>query len=167
MPGDKITAVPAVATELTDLIFVAAKVIEGQDNENYQVPAALFGTGSASSTVPLIAGETLAVNDLCYLSSSGKLLKAQSSVITSVKGLLVFAKEVAVLDEVKDFQVSGILAGFTGLAPGDTYYVSPTTPGGITNTLPAVSGEWVRIVGYAVSETELLIYLSPTFFRNI
>ena len=43
----------------------------------------------------------------------------------------------------------------SGLTAGDTYYIS-TTAGEITNTAPSATGDIVRIIGYAISTTQLM-----------
>lgn len=45
----------------------------------------------------------------------------------------------------------------TGLTAGATYYVSPTTAGAITTTIPATSGQYIQRIGVAQSTTVLLI----------
>ena len=53
----------------------------------------------------------------------------------------------------------------TGLTSGSIYYMSETA-GGITATAPTTSGSIVRIVGYALSTTELFVDPDKTFVEN-
>ena len=50
----------------------------------------------------------------------------------------------------------------TGLTAGAIYYAS-TTAGGITTTAPSGSGDIVRIIGYALSTTELFVDPDKTY----
>lgn len=51
---------------------------------------------------------------------------------------------------------------YSGLTPGSTYYVSDSTPGAITATIPT-SPSVVSIVGTATTSTELLVNPIPNF----
>jgi hypothetical protein len=55
-------------------------------------------------------------------------------------------------------QTSGPMDGFVGLIPGSTYYLDQTTPGAITDILPA-SGE-IQVVGWA--ETGTTLFVAPS-----
>jgi hypothetical protein len=54
-------------------------------------------------------------------------------------------------------QYYGEIAGFVGLTPGATYFLS-TTPGGITTSAPALPGI-VQELGFAKSATTLVATL--------
>lgn len=43
----------------------------------------------------------------------------------------------------------------TGLTPGERYFLSATTPGGVTTALALATGNVVQYIGTAVSETKL------------
>lgn len=57
-------------------------------------------------------------------------------------------------------QWTAIGGGVTGLSPGDVYYLDPTTPGNITPTQPSTAGQFVVVLGRALSPTELLIRIA-------
>jgi hypothetical protein len=61
-----------------------------------------------------------------------------------------------------DVQTSGFISNLTGLTAGATYYLSATTPGGITSAPPAALGNVVQPIGYAVSSTTLMFNPSLT-----
>lgn len=52
---------------------------------------------------------------------------------------------------------AGKFIAFTSLTPGALYYADPATPGGVTSTKPATSGQWIVPVGLAHTSTELVI----------
>jgi hypothetical protein len=49
----------------------------------------------------------------------------------------------------------GTITGLTGLTPGGRCYTSAATPGAVTQTPPAASGNVVQFIGVAVSATEV------------
>jgi hypothetical protein len=53
--------------------------------------------------------------------------------------------------------MDGLLAGFSGLTAGAVYFLDPNTPGGITTTVPSVTGQKIQAVGTAFSTTTLLL----------
>lgn len=53
-------------------------------------------------------------------------------------------------------QFDGILAGWSGLTSGQ-YYSDPATAGGLTATIPSVSGQHLQKIGFAISSAELYI----------
>ena len=55
--------------------------------------------------------------------------------------------------------VKGIRAYANSFTAGDILYIS-TTAGTVTNTAPSATGDFVRVVGYALSTT--LIYIDPS-----
>tara|TARA_R100001460_G_scaffold44082_1_gene80640 strand:- start:334 stop:609 length:276 start_codon:yes stop_codon:yes gene_type:complete len=60
----------------------------------------------------------------------------------------------------------GIMASslFSGFSAGDTLYVS-TTEGTITSTAPTASGDFVRVVGYALGSSQIFIRPSEDYIE--
>lgn len=52
---------------------------------------------------------------------------------------------------------SGLMGNFSGLTPGATYFVDPTTPGNITSTSPFGAHQWVIPLGVAITTTQLAL----------
>lgn len=52
----------------------------------------------------------------------------------------------------------------SGYSAGDTLYVS-TTEGTITNTAPSATGDFVRVVGYALGSSYIYIDPSPDYIE--
>jgi len=48
------------------------------------------------------------------------------------------------------------ITGLTSLTPGDRYYLSAASPGGIVSTPPSTTGNVVQFVGVAVSTTSII-----------
>lgn len=85
--------------------------------------------------------------DLVYLSGANTWSQTDADAESTSNGMLgirISATEVL---------IKGVYTT-TGLTAASTYYVS-TTAGGITTTAPSATGDVVRIVGYALSTTEL------------
>lgn len=113
------------------------------------------GTGGATSSVKLIAGEALSANDLVYQSKvDGKVYKASNDDDDKVD-VLGFARKAALINASVEIVTGGVLKGFTGLSVGTLYYLGLN--GAITTTAPSTNGSWVVSVGMAVSATELVI----------
>jgi len=53
----------------------------------------------------------------------------------------------------------------SGISVGSVYYISPTTAGGITTTVPTTSGQQVRIVGYGLTSNILFIKPSDVYLE--
>lgn len=43
------------------------------------------------------------------------------------------------------------------LTPGKMYYLSPTVPGGVTDVYPETAGQFVVILGFAATATQLVL----------
>lgn len=101
----------------------------------------------------LTAGENIATGELCRLDSSGNVLRADADAEASSIGLLLIATEAINNTEEGKFLVRGVYRT-SGLTVGATYYID-TTVGAITTTAPSLTGDIVRVIGYAISATEL------------
>jgi hypothetical protein len=58
------------------------------------------------------------------------------------------------------------VTGSAALVPGDRYFLSPTTAGMITNTVPTTSGQYIAPLGKALTETVLSINLEAKTRRT-
>lgn len=105
---------------------------------------------------PYTAGAALAAHDVVYVSAADTVSQAVASAPASSQ-VIGFAVGAAALSAAVQVQENGILNGFTGLTAGARYYLSGTTAGAVTNTIPAASGNTIVQVGYAKSATALHI----------
>lgn len=112
----------------------------------------------------LQAGESLAVGDLCYLKSDGKMWKVDATAESTSKGLLAVANETLATDSTGVFTLYGPIPA-TSLTAGAEYYISETA-GNYTTTKPTTSGSIVRLVGYAINTTTLLFFPDKTYLEN-
>lgn len=98
----------------------------------------------------------VAALDLLYYSAADTLLPAVASA-AATSYAVGFATAAAIATAPVTVQQNGILTGFTGLTAGARYYLSGTTPGAITATLPTTSGNTIILAGVAKNTTSLLI----------
>jgi len=96
----------------------------------------------------LVAGETIAQGDACYVNSSGKAMKATGAAANAAAKVLGFAAMDAVLDDAVTL-MRGInigyqpLVGGSPVAPGTDLFLSGTVAGGLADA--ASTGGTVRI----------------------
>ena len=114
-----------------------------------------------ATTAKTITGQTVGGSDgdAVYLSSANTWSQCDADAEATASGMIgirVSATEV---------QIGGVYTT-TGLTAASTYYLS-TTAGGITTTAPSDTGDIVRIIGYALSTTELFIDPDKTFVEIV
>jgi hypothetical protein len=61
-------------------------------------------------------------------------------------------------------QYSGEVKTFSGLVAGQTYYLSDTVLGAITNTSPVDVGSIVQVIGWAKDTTTLIIDIGDVIY---
>lgn len=115
-------------------------------------------SGIGSDTRTVTAGETLAAGDLIYLSVTPEAFKADANSEAKEAIGFVIAGITAAATGTAYFG-SGVISGLTGLTPGARYFLSATTPGGISTSKPTGTGDIVQQIGRALSTTEL--YFEP------
>ena len=121
------------------------------------------GVGGGAGVVKVTAGETLAINDLVYISTSsdtgrttGRAYKAIANNDNRVD-VIGFVLKAATTGDVVEVQVSGVVEKFSGLTAGVLYYLSATTAGAITSTPPSTNYQWIVSIGIAASSDRLVL----------
>jgi len=111
-------------------------------------------------TADLLAGESLAVGDVCYLKSDGKMWKADADAETTANTMLGMVTKAASADEEVTFLLLGFIRNdsWNWSTVGALLYVH-TTGGSPTATRPSGSGDIVRVVGYVINAD--VIYFNP------
>ena len=105
------------------------------------------------------AGEALALFDVCYMKSDGKLWKAKADAAATMPGLYM-ATEALAADAYGTFLVLGYARDNTWTwTGGGILYVSDTTAGAMTQTAPSDPGEQVQRLGIAM--TAHVVYFNP------
>lgn len=106
----------------------------------------------AKTTVSLTAGE------LVHYTSTGELVKAQANGAHNLKAqAVVLANTTA--GSYAPLAARGIVKLYSGLTPGNYYYLSPTA-GAIGSASPA-AGNTLQYIGFAVSPSELYFCPEP------
>lgn len=154
----------ALFTKLAGIATNATANPNALDNLSEDTTPTLGGNlevGANSLVRSLQAGETLSAGDVCYVNSSGKMVRADASAEATAKGLLAVATTGMVLDDNANFILWGTYTT-TGKTAGAVQYLSETV-GGFTETAPTTSTAIVRIVGTAISATEIFFNPDNTF----
>lgn len=123
-------------------------------------------------TTTYTAGETLATNDVVYVSpgngagdtgrTQGQAYKCDAgnanATLAAIRSQAVGVVQTGVSSGATvTVQSSRSMSGFVGLTPGLLYYVNPSTPGAVTSTKPTTLGYWVVPVGVALTATSVLV----------
>jgi len=91
--------------------------------------------------------------DVCYYSTSGTWIKARANALATTKGLLGIAKTTVATGNPVTCMLT-VHYTTSGLSNGSIYYLDPSVAGGWTTTKPT-TGNWMRILGYALSTTKI------------
>jgi len=128
----------------------------GLDTDDIVTFANLSGTNtgdSANVTKTLTAGENLVAGNVCYLKADGKMWKAKGDAEVTTKGKIAMALASITANTTGSFLVDGDYTT-SGLTAGATYFISTSTAGAVTSTTPT-TGNFIRIIGVAISTTVL------------
>lgn len=117
--------------------------------------------GNLRLTNTFTAGESLSPGDLTYLKSDGKFWKADADNVTTSKGLLAICLDTISADANGSFMLRGKYTT-SGLTIASEYFIS-TDVGTWNETIPSDSGDVVRLIGYALSTTELYFDTDKTY----
>lgn len=157
------TAVTSTATEINYTDGVTANIQTQLDTKLENVvedtSPQLGGNLDLNSNGTKIVSQTVGGSngDAVYLSSADTWSQADASTEStcdSQLGIRISSTEVL---------THGVYTT-SGLTAGDLYYVSETA-GGITNTAPTTSTSIVRVIGYAISTTELMVDPDKTYIE--
>lgn len=115
----------------------------------------------SSKYMQFYAEEALAEGDLCVLSPTGGMVKANASAESTAASLVTISVAAVASGKLGDFLLSGVYAT-EGLSTGDTLYIG-TVSGSWSNSRPGVSGHIVRVLGYALSSTKFFFQPDRTW----
>jgi len=112
------------------------------------------------------SGSEMTKGDLCYISGDSggvpQVTLADADAEGTGSKMLVLIQETIANAADGTAMLFGVQNGFGGLTPGAIQYVH-TTAGELTETAPSVAPDIVRIVGYAISASEIFFNPSSTF----
>lgn len=118
------------------------------------------GSGSIGFEETATAGGTVTALDVVYPSANNQVSRAQANSATTAK-FAGIAVESGTAGGSIDYQIVGIVEGFTGLTVGNYYYLSATTAGAIVSPPNAGTGQYIVLIGIALSSTALLLQPGP------
>lgn len=101
----------------------------------------------------------LTAGQLIFITAAGEIKKADASAGVQKGAWGWVPNAIAAGDSGIVYFSDGLNIGFGGLTIGSTYYLSATTPGGITVTAPVASGTIRQEVGVALTANKLLMRL--------
>jgi hypothetical protein len=117
-------------------------------------------TGSSGVKIAAIYGGTVAYGDVVYLANSGKWVRATAnSESTSVSDLGIALSAGAVDESGTVLKLGYVENPVWSWTVGTPVYLSPITPGALTQTRPSGTGTVLRIVGYPATTTT--VYVAP------
>lgn len=119
----------------------------------------LSGNSGVVVTLPVVAGESISAGQAVYLAGDGLAYKGTNASSRAAAAVLGFAKTTVSPGSNLIVIGRGRLAAFSGLYPGQEYYLA--LDGGITATPPNGGGVYLVNVGQALSSTELDVDMQP------
>lgn len=102
------------------------------------------------------AGEAIDTGEVVYISAANEVSLALGD-STSKSHAIGFASQSVLAAASLQVKSDGVATGLSGLTAGSRYYLSASTPGAVTATIPTGSGNTLVQVGYAKSATEMAI----------
>lgn len=157
--ADKYLSRDATTGRLSEVQGTVAGGTSGQSGDLVALDASgrldptIMPVGVGGDTLAGTAGEGLTAGDFCAINSSGAVVRASAAsggrdaigfVLTSVAS----GAEVVLYMEGRNIQL-------TGLTPGTRYYLSDSTPGGVTATPVTGAGKRHQLLGTAVTSTSI------------
>lgn len=100
----------------------------------------------------------VAAKDVVYISSANSVSPALADNSGTSYAIGLATSTVAATGSV-GVKTDGIMGGFSGLTAGSRYFLSASSAGAITATVPSGTGNTIVQVGYAKSTTDLQIQL--------
>lgn len=107
------------------------------------------------------SGSTISAGKICQINSSGELSLADASDESTTRGMLVVPESDIANGASGTCMALGFLDGYTGLTAGADVWLSETA-GEITHT-PPTGGAYDRLLGYAISTTEIFFFPSNDY----
>lgn len=124
-------------------------------NGSGKIDITMMPSGVGTPTQSETAGEALSAGDFVYYNNSDtdKLYKADANAVAKQAVGYVLASSSLGAGAV--IYLEGINDQLSGLTKGEHYYLSATTPGGLTTTKPSAAADIVQYLGVAISTTAL------------
>lgn len=126
-------------------------------DDSGKIDNSMMPVGIGADTKILPASEALAAGDEVNLwTDTGNVIKVRKAdASTNGKESNGFVLSAVSFGANATVYFEGTNTQKTGLIPGAAYYLSASTPGGVTNVSPSTAGQVSQYIGKALSATEL------------
>ena len=114
-------------------------------------------THTGDVSIASVAGENLSEGDVLYVQSDSEAYKAKADADATSLVVGLCDRDASENGAIGIIPVGSLDITGWGLTAGDSYYLSSSTAGEVTNTAPTTSGEYVVPLGIALSTTEMAI----------
>lgn len=136
-------------------------IADGTDAQDAVSKSQLDSLGSVVGDIKKVsktAFEAISARQICYVKTDGTVALAIASADLDTTQLLMASENIASGAAGKFFVVEGtVVGGFSSLSIGKKYYISPSSPGAIIDSVVGFStGDHVCSVGRAISASELV-----------
>lgn len=119
---------------------------------NGKLDPSVMPAGAGADVLTVTASEDLSGGDFVNITATG-VRKADAA--TAGKEADGFVLDAVMMGQPASVYFEGRNTGLTGLTVGARYYLSATTPGTVTDTPPAASGNVVQFLGRASEATSI------------
>ena len=126
---------------MADLVLTAANVVPG----------------TGAQVAPYTAGATITAGQVVYFDAATSTVKLADADASTTAAIIGVAVNGAASGQPVDVQTGGYLTTNAALTAGVTYYLS-TTAGGIAPFADLTTGDYVTVIGTAVSTTSLYVH---------
>lgn len=118
-----------------------------------RIDSTVLPVGIGADTYAGTAGEALAAGDFVFIKSDGTVSKASAATTGTQADGFVLAASANAASALVYFE--GRNTALTGLTVGSRYYLSDTTPGGVTATPVSGAGKKHQFLGRAVTSSSI------------
>jgi len=135
---------------------------------NGKLDPTVLPSGIGDSSKSIAASENMTAPCLVNIhnSSGQKVRYADASTAAAAKQAMGFIKDSVTSPANVNVYFEGEIPGFVGLTPGATYFLSDTTPGGVTTTPVTIAGRMLQRIGVATSATTIDFEASAPIIRG-
>ena len=150
------------------LVVHSGEIQQLQSGDSINVPY----SGAVEITQTNANSGSIVIGQAVYSSSADNVNLAEANASGTSKVIGLVATTSISTTSTGQIAVDGILSATTGqwdaiagttggLTFGTNYYLSPSTAGSLTSTAPSTTGQYIVLIGIAISTTELRLNIQP------
>lgn len=122
-------------------------------DSNGKLDSTMMPAGIGTDSIVASTGETIAAGDFVYIGAAGAIFKADANDVS--KAAVGFCLTGGTHPTTVTVYFEGTNTALIGLTAGTRYFLSESTPGGVTATAPTGANDIVQSLGVAHSATAL------------